>query len=151
MVVLLLIGIVAFMGSGLGNLIGRTALQDLVVGQCFYGGRAASPTGTSVVFGVEVVPCTEPHEGELAATFAYPGASSSVTYPGDAVSTYAEEECVTEFETYVGTNFNSSTLEMTFVYPLQTNWSLGDYSIQCIVHPPPGQEQTSESYRGSRR
>ena len=29
-------------------------------------------------------------------------------------------------------------LNMTFVYPLQSNWSLGDYSIQCIVHPPAG-------------
>ena len=143
-VVLLLIGIVAFMGSGLGDLIGRTALQDLAVGQCFNGGRAASPTGASVVFGVEVVPCTEPHEGELAATFGYPGASTSVSYPGtDSVGTYAQDECITEFETYVGTDFNSSALEMTFVYPLESNWSLGDYSIQCIVHPParPGADE----------
>ena len=36
-VVLLLIGIAAFMGSGLGSMFGRTSVKDLAVGQCSTG------------------------------------------------------------------------------------------------------------------
>ena len=109
-------------------------------------------TATRILLAVEVVPCTEPHKSEFAATFMYPGASATVSYPGlDTVGTFAEEECFTEFEHYVGIDFDSSTLEMTLLYPLQSSWALGDYTVQCVVNPPLGQVRVSESYRGSRR
>jgi hypothetical protein len=40
---------------------------------------------------------------------------------------------------------------MTFAYPLESNWALADYTIQCVVHPPNGQGPATESFRGSRR
>ncbi len=134
-VVLLLIGLVVFMGSPPGNQADRTPLRDLPVGQCFNGERA----DTSVVFEVEIVACTEPHQGELAGTFEYPGSSSTVAYPGRQVmGAYAQEECVSEFARYVGIEHHRSTLGLTFVYPLEPDWTLGEYSIQCVVHPPAG-------------
>jgi len=151
-VIALVIGLLAFIGSGLAPLLSKTALQDLTVGQCFNGGRAPSESGTAVVFGVDVVACTEPHTSELVATFDYPGSGSSAPYPGlDIVDGYSEEECIDRFAEYVGLNFNSSVLGMTYVYPLDTNWRLGDYSIQCVAHPPDGQEHASESFRNARR
>lgn len=151
-VVLVVVGLLAFLASALAPLVARTPLQDLSVGQCFNGGRAPTETGSGLLFGVEVVPCAEPHTSELAATFDYPGASPGVAYPGlESARAYAEEECITEFENYVGLGFAESVLEMTFVYPLEANWALGDYSIQCVLHPPAGQDQSSDSFRNARR
>lgn len=58
---------------------------------------------------------------------------------------------MSRFAEYVGLSFNESDFGMTYVYPLEANWRLGDYSIQCVVHPPDGQEQASESFRNARR
>jgi len=150
--VVLAIGLIAFIGSGLGPLLSKTALQDLTVGQCFNGGRAPAGSGSSMLFGVDVVSCTEPHTSELAATFAYPGSGPSMAFPGlEAVGTYAEEECISHFADYVGLSFSTSELGMTYVYPLEANWSLGDYSFQCVIHPPDGQDEISESIRNARR
>jgi len=151
-IVVLVVGLIAFLGSGLAPLLSRTAFQDLTVGQCFNGGRAPVESGGGLVFGVDVVPCTEPHTSELAATFGYPGSGPSVPYPGlGTVDTYAEEECVKRFAEYVGLSFSASVFGMTYVYPLEANWTLGDYSIQCVLHPPDGQDKSSESFRDARR
>lgn len=137
-----------WLGSSLGPLLGRTQLPDLTVGQCFNGGRAPIGTETQVVFGVDVVDCDEPHESELMATFDYPGSGSGLAYP---VSRYAEDECIRRFADYIGISFTSSFLEMTFLQPQGPSWAFGDYSIQCVVHPPVGQESSTGSYRDSRR
>lgn len=151
-VVVLVIGLIAFIGSGLGPLLSRTALQDLTVGQCFNGARAPAESGSGIVLGVDVVACTEPHESELAATLAYPGSGPSISYPGlETLASYAEGECIQRFAEYVGLSFSASALGMTYIYPLEANWELGDYSIQCVIHPPDGQDQTSESFRNARR
>lgn len=151
-IVVLVIGLIAFIGSGLAPLLSRTALQDLTVGQCFNGARVPAASSSGIVLGVDVVACTEPHESELAATFDYPGGSPSLPYPGlETVSSYAESECIGHFADYVDLSFNSSVLGMTYIYPLEANWALDDYSIQCVVHPPDGQDLTSESFRNARR
>ena len=147
------LGALAYLGSGFGleNFFGGTALQEVRVGQCFNGARAAGPT-SSVIYSVEIVECSEPHTSELMASFDYPGAGPTVAFPGpSSVQTYSSQECLDSFVDYVGLDFNASALDMTYVYPLQDNWEEGDYSIQCIVHPPAGQETTNQSYRGARR
>lgn len=149
-VVVGVIGALAYFGSQLGGLIGGTALQDLAVGQCFNGARAQPGTSSTVVFGVEVVECTMPHTSELAASLDYPGGASGVAYPGvESVSAFAQQECHDGFADYVGVSFEESVLDMTFVYPLESNWRSGDYSIQCVVHPQDGQETVSVSFRNS--
>lgn len=151
-VVLAVVGGLVYLGSTLAPLAGRTPLPDLIVGQCFNGGRAPNGTGTHIVLGVDVVDCSELHESELMATFEYPGASSGVAYPGEAnVGDHAEQECILRFADYIGLSFTASSLEMSFLYPLSQNWTVGDYSIQCVVHPPVGQESSTGSYRGSKR
>jgi hypothetical protein len=146
------IGVFAYFATEVGGLVGGTALQDLAVGQCFNGARAQPGTSAAVVFGVEVVECTLPHTSELAATLDYPGGASGVAYPGVAsVSAYAQQECRDGFADYVGISFDESVLDMTFVYPLESNWRSGDYSIQCVIHPQAGQETASESFRAAAR
>jgi hypothetical protein len=113
--------------------------------------RGAEAT-SEIIIGADVVSCHEPHESELAASFAYPGAAAGVPYPGDAVVTsYAEEACAFRFGSYVGKSYETSTLGMTYLYPLRVNWTTGDYSIQCVIHPPEGESTTTGSLRGSGR
>lgn len=146
------LGALAFLGSMLGPLLSRTELQDLTVGQCFNGGRPPTASSVPITFGVDVIDCAEPHDSELIATFDYPGSGSGVAYPGEGtIGDYGDEECIRRFYGYIGLGFTSSFLEMSSWYPRERNWALGDYSIQCVVHPPVGQDTSTGSYRGSRR
>lgn len=142
----------AYVGSQFGTFFGGTALEELSVGQCFNGGRGEYGPAAAIISTVEVVACTEPHTSELIATLDYPGAGPAVEFPGiDSVQTFALQECIDSFADYVGIDYDESELEITYVYPLEHNWNAGDYSIQCIVHPPVGQDQTTQSYRRARR
>lgn len=160
MIILLLVGalfvalvvVVIMLGSTLGTLTGRTNLAEIAVGQCFTGGRAPDVASTTIFHTVEIVDCSVSHESELAASFDYPGAATDAAYPGEpAVSSYAESECMLRFADYVGVPFNESIYGMTYAYPLEINWLLDDRSIQCIAHPPDGEETMTGSVRDARR
>jgi hypothetical protein len=150
-VIVAVIGGLAYLGSQLAPPIGRSNLPDLAVGQCFNGARV--PTGTTIVVNrVEVVDCTAPHTSELIANFDYPGASSAVQYPGEpSIDAYTQQECVDRFADYIGLSINESIFVMTYFYPTEANWVGEDYSIQCIVQPPAGQRTAVESYRNAAR
>ncbi len=159
MLILLLVGalVVAVifaiitLGSSIGALTG-SQLQTVAVGQCFNGGRAVDSESTTILRSVEVVDCAQSHESEMAASFEYPGVPVDGDYPGeDRMSSYSESECTLRFAGYVGVPFSESIYGMTYAYPLEVNWLLGDRSIQCIAHPPDGQSTMTGSVRNSRR
>lgn len=151
-IVLVLLGAFAYLGAQLGPLVSKTQLTDVTVGQCFNGGRAPVATSVQVVFGVDVVDCSEPHTSELMATFDYPSDAGPNDYPGlELVSAYARDQCIDRFASYVGLSFDQSALDLTYIYPQDGNWSLGDRSIQCIVHPLAGEETSTGSFRNARR
>jgi hypothetical protein len=151
LIAIAVIAALAYFGSQLGGLVGRTGLQDVSVGQCFNGARPQPGSSADVFFSVEIVECTVPHTSELAASLNYPGGASGIAYPGaESLLTFAEVECPDGFADYVGVSFQESILDMTVIYPLESNWALGDYSIQCVIHPEKGQETASQSFRNSR-
>jgi hypothetical protein len=139
-------------GGGLGTVFNATSMQNLKLGQCFNGSRPdPSAAGTKMVGSVDVVACTEPHDGELIATSDYPAAANA-SYPGDdEVSEYAEGRCSSEFLGYVGTTSERTHYEMTYFVPFAFNWAADDRSVQCVVHPPAGQATMTGSVRNSRR
>lgn len=154
-----LIALVVVLGSSLGRLgaIGqRTPIDQLAVGQCFDGIRAADFDGgeqisPGMIFGVEVVDCAEEHEGELIARLPWPGGAGA-PYPGDEqVQSVALRSCSDAFASYVGISYDSSRYEMTYTYPQQRSWSDGARNVECIVHPPLGTEQHAGSVRGTER
>ncbi|HYI21636.1 MAG TPA: septum formation family protein, partial [Candidatus Limnocylindrales bacterium] len=148
----LIIGVVGMLGSSLGTFMEGSSLNDIAVGQCFNGGRAADSGETTIVNSVALVDCDEPHESELIASFAYAGPDSGGTYPSEAdLTAYSESECSARFGQYVGVTFNESRFEMTYVFPLSTGWLIGDREMQCVVHPPLGQLTMTGSVRGARR
>ncbi len=138
--------------SSLGALGGGSNVSTVAVGQCFNGGRALDSSSTTILRNVEVVDCATPHESEMAASFEYPGASAAAEYPGEErMASEAQSECTGRFASYVGLSFSESIYGLTYAYPLEMNWLLGDRSIQCIAHPPDGQQTMTGSVRNSAR
>ncbi|UJP40590.1 DUF4190 domain-containing protein [Cellulomonas palmilytica] len=87
--------------------------------------------GTEVVDGdVPVVPCAEPHNGEVYATRELPDGA----YPGDlTIEQDTELYCSDRFEDFVGLPYESSRLGIFYTYPERRAWTLGDHEVVCIV------------------
>ena len=115
---------------------------SLKVGDCFNGG-----SGETVV-DVEVVPCTEAHDFEVFATPSYTAGGDA--FPGnEAMTAFADRECVTAFQTYVGSDYAASELGVRYLTPTSESWAAGDRVVDCLLYLE-GQKLTS-SMRGSGR
>lgn len=103
---------------------------ELMVGDCFVDlGPGA---------GVELVPCDEPHQGEVFATFEIPGGSGD-SFPGDeAAWDTASAACLAEFEGYVGEPFATSPLDFFAWFPSAETWASGDRLVVCAATMPDG-------------
>ncbi len=150
---LLLFGALMTLGAGLGSFAETGSLASLDVGQCFNGGRPTNspPDATALLGAIDVVDCRLAHDSELVGAFAYPSAPGA-SYPGTPiVNSYSEAECYVIFERYVGVPFTTSRYELTYVTPLEFNWSMNDKLVQCLVHPPAEQPLMTGTVRNSRR
>jgi len=98
------------------------------------------------VSSIPVVPCSEPHDSE--AFFSH--LMTDESYPGTAsVQTSADEVCIGGFAGYVGGDYNSSALYVTYFYPTEASWAQGDREILCLVYDPDG--PLTGSVKGSGR
>jgi hypothetical protein len=80
---------------------------------------------------VPVVPCAEPHTGEVYAELVMEGDE----YPGEksVVKTF-DDWCYAEFEKFVGVALEDSAYLYTGFYPTKDTWEqLDDRTLQCIV------------------
>jgi hypothetical protein len=131
-------GIFLFLGA-------CTAATDLEVGACFDGAVEGE-----TVRSVTPVECDKPHDKEVFAVFDYP--SPPADYPGDdAIIAEAEERCIAAFGSYVGKDFEASTLEVLYLTPTQDTWRQGDKEITCTLLGPNEGEKLTGSMRGSGR
>jgi hypothetical protein len=80
---------------------------------------------------VPVVPCAEPHTGEVYAELTMEGNE----FPGaEAMAKKFDEWCYAEFEKFVGLSYDESVYGYTGFYPTQETWDeLDDRTLQCIV------------------
>lgn len=110
----------------------RTA-QELAVGQC-----VADPYATWDDFQEEigdddwwfdVVPCTQEHFGEISLVNLAPTYDEPTYAQGDSESL---TECISGFESYVGTPWESSSLTVEDYYPTGAAWQSSPYVV-CIV------------------
>ncbi|WP_125776263.1 septum formation family protein [Antribacter gilvus] len=78
-----------------------------------------------------VIPCTDPHTGEIFAELTLPEGD----FPGDdALATQAEEYCVAEFGTFVGLSYEESALDFTYFVPTSDGWTQADDRVmQCVI------------------
>lgn len=90
------------------------------------------PHNDTAVSSWQAVSCEAPHEGEVFATIT----TTSASYPGHgALYAASHEQCLLEFEKYVGRPYAQSELKIYAFLPTAGNWNdNGDRTIGCIVH-----------------
>jgi hypothetical protein len=79
-----------------------------------------------------VVPCDEPHEGEV---YALVELDDLDAYPGEReLSDRAEMECLARFAGYVGVELADSTLFTTYMIPSIRGWQDDDdRTVVCLT------------------
>jgi hypothetical protein len=126
---------------------GDLAVMDLQVGDCF-----DLPAGTESdieIDEVEAVPCADSHENEVYVVTNYTGSES---YPGEgAIWDFADQFCLTAFETFVGMSYEDSLLDFGYFYPSREGWEEeDDRGVTCVVYDYNGGMLTG-SMRGAAR
>jgi hypothetical protein len=115
-----------------GEIVGSGDLDvwTLQVGDCF-----DDPADLDdVVFDVAALPCSEPHDNEVFSLVPIAGTFGE-TYPGDAaLQEYSYEACIGEpFDSYVGTDYLDSSLEVFTFTPSDESWDEGDREVVCVL------------------
>lgn len=107
---------------------------DLEVGQCF-----DNPESFDEVSNVDIVDCDEPHDNEVYHVFDLPDGD----YPGvDAAETIADDGCITAFESFVGSPYTTSGLDIQYLYPSPDTWDDGDREVVCALFALDGEQLT---------
>ncbi|MDQ1684278.1 MAG: hypothetical protein QOC82_1015 [Frankiaceae bacterium] len=121
-------------GSSKGD---GTSVFRVKAGQCFLPPGKVQAELTSL----KRVSCTSGHTQEAYAVVSYSPPSNSggggITddYPGDTVlKTYADGVCAQKFSSYVGVDYQDSTLFFTYLLPSARGWQQShDRKIICFV------------------
>jgi len=106
---------------------GNVDAFNIRVGDCF----DDSSSYDDEVDSLPGVPCSQPHDNETYAVFDVTVSS----YPqDDAMAELANESCLERFETFVGKEYQSSTLEIMTLYPTAQSWRQDDREVICAVY-----------------
>jgi hypothetical protein len=78
------------------------------------------------------VPCTDPHDNEVYAIISV----DLPEFPGDdAMGNIAHEKCVAKFPSFVGRDYESSSLDVFTMFPSSESWSRqDDRDIVCAIY-----------------
>jgi hypothetical protein len=83
------------------------------------------------VSSVPGVPCSDPHDNEAFAIFDV----SLESYPdGESMYEMSYVSCMEHFESFVGRDYESSSLEITTLYPSPESWAQDDREIVCAIY-----------------
>jgi hypothetical protein len=122
-----------------------TSVPPLQVGTCVNGIHPGAAVTAEIT---KPVDCTTGHDDEIVGVVAYTTAGA---YPGQAaVDTFANGPCVAAFSSYVGIDFELSSLDMITVTPSELTWARGDRQISCVAVARDGVPLTG-SVKDSRR
>lgn len=100
---------------------------EVRVGDCFDDGAFAS----SEISEVPGVPCAEPHDNEVYATFDISG-----DWPGDErIEELSDEGCYERFAATIGRSYEESVIDYTTIYPSQGSWKQrDDREVVCVAY-----------------
>lgn len=116
-----------------GAIVGEGSLDafQMRVGDCFNDSGAVSVDAAETVSSVPGVPCAEPHDNEVFAVFNV----AAVSFPdGEAMAELAFDSCHERFESFVGKDYMSSSLDIVTLYPTRESWnSYDDREVVCAV------------------
>jgi hypothetical protein len=107
---------------------GDLSVFDLVPGDCIVFDDSLEQAMETL----PVVPCDEPHEGEV---YALVELDDLDAYPGEReLSDRAEMECLSRFAGYVGVELADSTLFTTYMIPSIRGWQDDDdRTVVCLT------------------
>jgi hypothetical protein len=112
-----------------GAIVGEGTIDafNMRVGDCF---DDSSVVGDEVT-NLPGVPCSQPHDYETYAVF---DVSMSSYTSDESMSAVAYESCLERFYSFVGTDYDSSVLEITTLYPTLESWQQDDREIVCALY-----------------
>ncbi|SKC75919.1 DUF4190 domain-containing protein [Krasilnikoviella flava] len=103
---------------------------NLQLGDCF-----ELPADSTDLTGIVAIDCASAHGAELVGV----DELTDTEYPGeDSVVATTQEFCYAQFADYVGTDYDSSGLDMMYLYPTQASWTFGDRRLLCWAQNPDG-------------
>jgi len=109
-------------------------------------GNCVNVTGTNSP-SFDVVPCRDPHNGEIVAVIVHPDADGP--FPGDRVTkVWFEERCTEAADAYVGDDVMTTTLSARLVVPTEEDWADGQHRAVCYVATPGGESGLETSVLG---
>lgn len=112
-----------------------SGIDDVLVGQCADDVPEPEQRNTAVI----VVPCADPHTYEIydqQEYFSEESTAPGVAFPGDTiVSNVAENQCIAEFETFVGVRWEASEYDVQAWWPSADSWAnANDRLVTCAVY-----------------
>lgn len=112
--------------DGIDEVKSTRSTMDLRKGDCFDvpGGELERE-----VVNVTIVPCAEPHDGEVSGSFKLDGSS----FPGDkAITALADRKCWAVEQEYAMDSWALPVAAESYYYtPSGRSWRLGDHSVTC--------------------
>lgn len=110
---------------------GNIGAFEIRVGDCFNDANDNSDEIDDEIADVPGTPCDDPHDNEAYAIFDLSGSS----YPGaDEIAGMAVETCIEKFESFVGRDYESSTLDVFTLHPSPDSWLQNDREVICAVY-----------------
>jgi len=102
------------------------------VGDCFDDTSSLSSDEGGEVSSLPGVPCSEPHDNEVYAVFNLGLAS----FPQeDVMSEMAFDSCLERFESFVGLDYDSSSMDILTLYPTEDSWNIqDDREVVCALY-----------------
>lgn len=86
-----------------------------------------------------IIDCAKPHATEIYASVSVPDGD----FPGDsAIEDQAISDCKSEFNSFIGIDFDDSIYSFSWYFPTEGTWADGDREILCMVIDPNGGELT---------
>jgi hypothetical protein len=105
---------------------GTVTTSGLLVGDC------AGSLPEDRVRTIPLVPCREPHRGEVFAVFPLSGS----TYPGEAdARRFAKGGCFDRVAAYVGPA-REAEFNVYYVIPTEASWTAGQKNVHCLLTSP---------------
>jgi hypothetical protein len=136
---------VAAVGLYVATALAIAPIPRLLVGSCVNGiGGQANLSPNSY----RAVDCGFPHDNEVIGETSFTGSGG---FPGnDALGDFAQVPCLDAFRSYVGVDFDTSSLDMIVIVPTDVSWLKGDRVISCVALTRDGSRLTG-SLKGSAR
>lgn len=120
--------------GGSGEIVeaGDLDVMSLQVGDCFNDPE----DDEELVYDVSAVPCSEPHDNEVFAVQSVVAEFPGDSFPGqDPLWEYAYEICSgSVFDSYVGTPYLDSSLDVFSLTPTPESWDDGDRGFVCALY-----------------